>query len=532
MTVAGKASKGLISKSCILIIVVAGVERFAYKGVASNLVTYLTEEVKMSTSSAAKTVSSWSGATSMFPLISAVLVDSYWDRYSTIAASSLLYVAGLGGLTLWAVLFSWMPIFSLFLPLYLISVGQAGYNPSLQAFGADQLQLDDELPCCDEAGDQKSKKKSLFFQWWYFGIASGSLLGNSLMPYIQDTIGWGLGFTIPTIAMISSILCFLACTRFYVRKKHHNVSNKPNENFIHAVKISVKNALSANKLGLAARRDDLHELELQEKPLKDDFDASKITETDSETSDESVSVAKVILRLFPIWITLLMFAVIFQQPPTFFTKQGMAMGHTIGKTFVIPPAAFQSAITLSVVMLMPLYDKLVIPILRLITRNEKGISVLQRMGIGMVLSFLAMIVAAVVETKRLHISRLQLQGLKVELSIFWLLPQYILLGFSDVFTVVGMQEFFYTQVPATMRTIGIALCLSVFGVGSFLSAFLISAVEFFTGSNGRGNSWFSDDMNDARLDKYYWFLAWLSLMSFLVFAGLCKFYNRSSDSTN
>jgi len=72
---------------------VAGVERFAYKGVASNLVTYLTDEVKLSTSSSAKSVSSWSGVTSMLPLISAVLADSYWDRYSTITASSMLYVA-------------------------------------------------------------------------------------------------------------------------------------------------------------------------------------------------------------------------------------------------------------------------------------------------------------------------------------------------------------------------------------------------------------------------------------------------------
>lgn len=70
----------------------ASVERFAYKGVASNLVTYLTDVVKMSMSSAAKCVSTWSGVTSMLPLITAILVDSYWDRYSTIMASALLYV--------------------------------------------------------------------------------------------------------------------------------------------------------------------------------------------------------------------------------------------------------------------------------------------------------------------------------------------------------------------------------------------------------------------------------------------------------
>lgn len=73
-------------------IVIAGMERFAFKGVASNLVTYLTDIVKMSNSSAAKTVNNWCGFTSMLPLLVAPLADSYWDRYSTILSSCLLYI--------------------------------------------------------------------------------------------------------------------------------------------------------------------------------------------------------------------------------------------------------------------------------------------------------------------------------------------------------------------------------------------------------------------------------------------------------
>lgn len=68
-------------------------ERFAFKGVASNLVTYLTDVMEMSNSSAAKFVNTWVGFTSMLPLIVATLADSYWDRYTTILASSVLYAA-------------------------------------------------------------------------------------------------------------------------------------------------------------------------------------------------------------------------------------------------------------------------------------------------------------------------------------------------------------------------------------------------------------------------------------------------------
>lgn len=77
---------------CCFWTVIAGMERFAFKGVASNLVTYLTDVLKMSNSTAAKTVNSWCGFTSMLPLLVAPLADYYWDQYSTILVSCSLYV--------------------------------------------------------------------------------------------------------------------------------------------------------------------------------------------------------------------------------------------------------------------------------------------------------------------------------------------------------------------------------------------------------------------------------------------------------
>ncbi|KAF0903213.1 hypothetical protein E2562_025781 [Oryza meyeriana var. granulata] len=490
--------------------------RFAYKGVASNLVTYLTDVVEMSTSAAAKSVSTWSGVTSMLPLVSAVLADSYWDRYSTITASSLLYVAGLIGLTLWALLHTRMPCSTLFFPLYLISIGQGGYNPSLQAFGADQLDIgDDDDDNGTTTEEHRSKVKSLFFQWWYFGICSGSLLGNTTMSYVQDTVGWGLGFAIPSAAMAISVAAFFCCTPLYKQRQPRFVHKPCRDSVLKALKSLLAN-VTARKTTLPSRDDDdsdiVCELELQEKPLK-----LADQKQEEAMSAATPSVAKIILRLLPIWTMLLMFAVIFQQPMTFFTKQGMLMDHRIAGAFVIPPAMLQSTITVSIILLMPLYDRMVVPLTSLVTGDGKGITVLQRIGVGMVLSIVAMVTAALVEARRLRAAG--------RLSIFWLLPQYVLLGVSDVFTVVGMQEFFYTQVPSAMRTVGIALYLSVFGVGSCVGAFLITALEMATASGGGGgHGWFSDDPREAHLDKYYWFLALLGFVSFVVFTHLCKYY--------
>ncbi|XVF60408.1 hypothetical protein PTKIN_Ptkin08bG0043500 [Pterospermum kingtungense] len=527
----GGRAQGL-SRSCILLIVIAGMERFAFKGVASNLVTYLTEVVKMSNSSAAKTVNSWCGFTSIMPLLVAPLADSFWDRYSTILTSSFLYVLGLGAVSSTALLWTWTPPSNtsssafLFWSLCLISLGLGAYNPSLQAFGADQLEQDEELPCSKD--DKSSKKKSLFFQWWYFGVCSGSLVGVILMSYIQDTFGWVLGFAIPMFAMVISVAFFTCGSRIYSYKPEKTVHGKPFQSILQIIKVTASKFINC-RVTLPNDQSDVVELELQEKPLCDQkLGSNEAIDGNPKSDTYLLENAKVVLRLLPIWTMLLMFAVIFQQPATFFTKQGMTMKRNIGSNFKIPPATLQSAITLSIILLMPLYDKVLIPIIQMVTRNSKGITVMQRMGVGMFLSIIAMIIAAVVETKRLEISRkiCVLKSETVPLNIFWLLPQYVLLGISDVFTVVGMQEFFYNEVPARMRTMGFALYTSVFGVGSFLSALMISVIEAFTSSEGR-ESWFSDNMREDGLDKYYWLLALASALSLLLYTILCKCYKSS-----
>ncbi|GFP95209.1 protein nrt1/ ptr family 5.8 [Phtheirospermum japonicum] len=524
----GQISMGL-NKPCILLIIISGMERFAFKGVASNLVTYLTDVMTMSNSSAAKFVNSWVGFTSMLPLIVATLADSYWDRYTTILASSVLYSAGLLALTSTSVQWPWIrkddahSISSLSWSLYLISLGQGGYNPSLQAFGADQLENndDDDLPLTNTDNNKGSDKKSKFFQWWYFGICCGSLLGVSVMSYVQDNMGWGLGFAMPTLSMLVSILLFLCGNRFYMRKQKGAANGKSFEDIVRAVKATVSKMINGGNC-LSRKEYTLVELELQEKAALCNQDQHY--EENHEERVQPLEATKIVLRLLPVWIMLLPFAVIFQQPATFFTKQGMTMERNVGTQFKIPPAALQSSITVSIIILMPFYDKIFVPLVRVFTRDEKGISVMQRMGIGMFLSVIAMMIAAITEKKRLEVSQgVDLLTGDVPFSIFWLLPQYVLLGISDIFTVVGMQEFFYSEVPVRMRTMGIALYTSVFGVGSFLSAILISVIEDLT--NGEGN-WFSDDMSKARLDNYYWFLAMSSVISLLGFVAFCKLFRE------
>lgn len=85
-------------------------------------------------------------------------------------------------------------------------MGTGGIKPCVSSFGANQF---------DETDDKERRGRYSFFNWFYFSINTGQLLGITVMVYVQNKYGWEWGFGIPTGATLVSILVFVCGVPYY-----------------------------------------------------------------------------------------------------------------------------------------------------------------------------------------------------------------------------------------------------------------------------------------------------------------------------
>ncbi|KAJ6945278.1 protein NRT1/ PTR FAMILY 5.4-like [Populus alba x Populus x berolinensis] len=530
-----KPSKGGWNAAIFIIFVEAAL-RFAYYGLAGNLITYLTNDLHQSTSTAIKNINTWVGVSAIFPIFGAIVADSLLGRFKTILLSSTIYFIGMVLLTLSvSVIPTHYREAVFFIALYIVAVGEGGHKPSVQTFAADQF---------DEGEPEEKAAKSSFFNWWYLGIVVGASSAILVVIYIQvtkflnyfkDNIGWTAGIGILTGALGVALLIFLIGIKRY--RKQAPVGSP----FTMVAQVFVaatrKRRLDQTRQGWGTcyeaggtdiegqpRKRTLAATDqfrfLDKAMIIDDLDAlSKARNPWRLCSLNQVEEVKLVLRLLPIWLSCLMFTVVIVQTHTLFIKQGSTMTRSIGPNFQVPPASFQSLVGLTILFTIPLYERVFIPAARKITGNSSGITMLQRIGVGLFLSIVEMVVAALVEAKRVSIARehglMDIPKATIPMSVWWILPQYMISGISDVFTVVGLQELFYDQMPESMRSMGAAAYISVTGLGSFFNTAIITVVQAITARSS--GILLGNNLNRAHVDYFYWILAVLSALNFCVY---------------
>ncbi|KAK4275198.1 hypothetical protein QN277_018324 [Acacia crassicarpa] len=533
-------------KACPFILGNECSERMAYCGMSSNLVLYFKNRMAQHSATASKNVADWIGTCYVTPLIGGFLADAYLGRYWTIAYFSIIYVIGM---TLLALSASVPGIKSTcndevenchatvtqnavaFLALYLIALGTGGIKPCVSSFGADQF---------DDADEAEKEKKGSFFNWFYFSLNIGALFAMSVIVWIQVNVGWGLGFAITAAAMAIAVVLFFSGTRLYRQQK-------PGGSPLTRICQVVVASLRKRKVEVPDDKRLLYEVEADTKSAvvgsrKLDhtsgffLDKAAVVEGSDDGKDTvnpwrlctvtQVEELKAILRLLPVWATGIILATVYSQMSNYYVLQGETMDTHLGPSFKIPPASLGIFDTLGVLFWVPIYDRVIVPITSKITGNRQGLTQLQRMGIGLFISIFSVFFAGVLELVRLRIVQkhnYKAKGDIIPISAFWQVPQYFIIGWAEVFTFIGQLEFFYEQAPDAMRSVCSALSLLTVSFGQFVSSLLVTIVTKITTRNG-SPGWLPDNLNIGKLHYFFWLLSVLSVINFVAFLGVAKFY--------
>ncbi|KAA8516316.1 hypothetical protein F0562_016609 [Nyssa sinensis] len=490
------------------------------------MVTYLTNVWKLNFVHAAGIINICGGIALIMPIGFAFLVDTVMGDYAMLLLSSIAYSIGLSFLAM-----STPPVLSkstgtcsayrpecigdtqrvlFYTALALIAVGISGHLVSLESF-LNESQMED-----DDGGKTPWKIGGIF------GVVLVPIIGGIALPYIKP---WSIRFGIPAIFSLVATLLFASGSNAYEFK---GPQGSPLTTVVRvfvasASKIFHQCPEDANEL--YERRDIVQPVphtrglrcldkaatilpppQTQEEQEKNRWRLCSVTE---------VEETKIGIRMVPMWLTFIICGVVLSIGNTYFLEQANHMNRKVGH-LKVPLPIFLMFYEFA----KSEFSKIYFNLAKCLGRSgSKRYAPPIGIAVAMVFSVLCCITAAKVETRRLNVIRshdlVDKPDKRIPMSIFWLLPQFLLLGTLHGICEKSIVDFFKDQAPPSMRRYLVFFSNGVFGLGSMASVLSVYIVGKFSERKGNLN-WFQDTLNRSRLDNYYWTLAVLSTVN-LVF---------------
>ncbi|EDV27429.1 uncharacterized protein TRIADDRAFT_12575, partial [Trichoplax adhaerens] len=466
-------------------------ERLTYYSVSANLVLFANTHLGFTNPEAASINFIFTGTGYAIPIISGYIADSFIGQYNTIFGSSLIYIVGSVALVLVAAPYDLPFSTSAQSAFYIgglafIAIGTGGIKSNVSPFGADQLK---------DSGPLLIQR---FFSWFYFFINVGSLVSFTAVAYIQQNVSFFYGYMIPAISMALAIIIFISARSYYV------VRSPKGSLLIDAVRMmwqGLRVKLCCRNAGARNGR------------ITSIFDYAK-QENGGSFESSQVEKIKPLGRVIPVFILIILYWTVYFQMQTTWFIQGESMNLKLG-SFKLPAAALSSFDTVSVLVFIPIINYGVYPLYKKIF--GRSLTQLQRIGIGMIFASLAMLAAGILEGYRLidvHENPLpqvvagSTFNASGNISVLAQIPQFALIGLSEVFTSITGLEYAYSEAPEELKGLIMGLYLLTSGLGSYLGSLIIVIVNAASRNPKVQNSeWIPKDINNGHLDYYCYFLA-------------------------
>ncbi|KAM0840766.1 hypothetical protein ACQ4PT_059430 [Festuca glaucescens] len=543
-------------KAAVFVLGIQAFEIMAIAAVGNNLITYVFNEMHFPLSKSANIVTNFIGTVFLLSLLGGFLSDSYLGSFWTMLIFGFVELSGFILLAVQAHLPQLRPpacnmmaaasssagqceevggvkagIF--FAALYLVALGSGCLKPNIIAHGADQFR---------SRGGDDGKRLSSYFNAAYFSFCVGEMVALTLLVWVQTRSGMDVGFGFSAGAMGIGLVSLVAGVFFYRNKPPQGSICTPIAKVFVVAVTERKQVCPASTstvqpfTSTCAREIPLNTPSIRRINKFRFLDKACVKAQDGGSNKESawglctaaeVEQVKVLLCVVPIFACTIVFNTILAQLQTFSVQQGSAMDTRLAGSFHVPPASLQAIPYIMLIALVPAYEAAFVPAVRRLTGVSTGITPLQRIGVGLFTVTFSMVAAALVEARRRHTS---VSGDGRVLSIFWIAPQFLVFGLSEMFTAVGLIEFFYKQSLSGMQAFLTSMTYCSYSFGFYLSSVLVSLVNTVTSRNG-GDGWLSNnDLDKDRLDLFYWLLAGLSILNFFNFLFWSRWYTNSVET--
>ncbi|KAF8395018.1 hypothetical protein HHK36_018957 [Tetracentron sinense] len=516
-------------------------------GWISNIIVYLIGEFNVKSIDAAQISNIVYGCTSLFPIAGAIIADSFLGCSSVIIISSFISLLGMIMFTLTATVHSLRPptcttgsdtcetpskfqFAVLYTVIALASIGVGGTRFTVATMGADQF--------------QKPKDQAIFFNWYFFTLYVSSLIGSTAIVYVEDNVGWGLGFGLDIATNAIGLAVFLLGIR---RFRHVKPQGSPFMSLAQVVVVTIRK----RKVLVSPGSEDYYYEPNGVTKLPSPTPTSSFrflnraalkTQGDTKTGSngsiarpwrlctvEQVEDFKTLIRISPLWSTGIFLSTPIAIQGSLTILQALSMDRHLGPHFQIPAGSFLVFTLVSTAISLSIIDRFLCPMWQKLTRRSP--TPLQRVGLGHVLNVIGMVGSALVESRRLRIVRTHhltgRPGSIVPMSALWLVLPLAIVGIGEAFHFPGQVALYYQEFPKSLRTTATAMISLLAGIGYYLSTAVIDLVRRVTG-------WLPDNINDGRLDNVFWMVVVIGVINFgyyLTCARLYKYQSVEKDDT-